>query len=98
VSKKIIFKYDLPLQILDENDALSVSMPRGAKVLHVAEQTGRLCAWALVDPAQKAVSPVRFAVHGTGHPFDHSGDYVGTALLLGGRLVLHVFLLKGAAL
>ena len=42
MSKKIIFKYDLPLQILDENDALSVSMPRGAKVLHVAEQTGRL--------------------------------------------------------
>ena len=97
MTEKVIYKYVLHLPNLDENDTLSIDMPRGAKSLHVAEQAGQLCLWALVNPAEKAAVPVRLAVHGTGHLFNHSGDHLGTALLQGGRLVFHVFLLKGAA-
>ena len=94
MSKKTVYKYAIHLPNLDENDTLSINMPRGAKALHVAEQDGQLCLWALVDPAQKVTVPVRLAVHGTGHLFDHSGAFLGTGLLKGGRLVLHVFCLK----
>jgi hypothetical protein len=91
---KVVYKYVLHLPSLDKNDTLTLDMPRGAKSLHVAEQSGHLCLWALVNPAEKTQVPVRLAVHGTGHAFDHAGVHLGSGLLQGGRLVLHVFLLK----
>lgn len=44
------------------------------------------------DPQSKMVERV-FRIHGTGHAVDYTPTllYVGTAMLMSGRLVLHVF-------
>ena len=72
---------------------MSVSMPRGAEVLHAAGQGDGLFVWALCDPDRPTESRY-FDVYGTGHPCpdpDHLGRYVGTAHLDDGALVFHVF-------
>lgn len=68
-----------------------VIMPIGAKPLHVGEQFGSLVLWALCDD-QADQEPRLFEIVGTGHPLpDYPLDFIGTALLMGGTLVLHVF-------
>lgn len=68
-----------------------VQMPRGARVLHVAEQRGDVCVWAEVDPSMP-LEPRRFVVAGTGHPLPaYRGPFLGTVLLAGGALVYHVW-------
>lgn len=68
-----------------------VRMPEGAEVLHVAEQHGQVCLWALVDPAAMPMDR-RFVIVGTGHPLpEHRGRFIGTVLLAGGGLVFHVW-------
>jgi len=66
-----------------------VRMPEGSEVLHVAEQRGQVCLWALVDPGARLVDR-RFVIAGTGHPLPpHCGRFIGTVLLSGGALVFH---------
>lgn len=81
-----IWKYEL--EITDEQ---TVEMPRGAKVLSVANQGGKLCLWAEVDPSERIV--VRhFLVIGTGHQITEDFDlrkFVGTVLME--PFVWHVF-------
>lgn len=82
-----IWKFPLPV-----GDTVTVKMPRGARVLHVAVQ-GRAeqpTIWAVVDPGEPMFERA-FAVRGTGHDLGVVGDYVGTFMLLGGTLVFHVF-------
>lgn len=68
-----------------------VRMPEGAEVLHVAEQRGQVCLWALVEPTARQVDR-RFVIAGTGHPLPaHRGRFVGTVLISGGALVFHVW-------
>ena len=69
-----------------------VSIPQGAKLLHVAEQHGELCLWAHVDPSQ-SVEDRGIAIIGTGHNAPDPGqmDHVGSVLMHGGALVFHVF-------
>lgn len=77
-----IFKFRL------EHLAEEVQMPVGAQILHVHDQDGGPCIWALVDPdAKKEVR--RFFIVGTGHKFDPRWQYIGTAHC--GGLVWHVF-------
>lgn len=72
-------------------DLQRIEMPAGAQILHVAEQHGELCMWALVDPDEPPVAH-RFTVIGTGHIApSRPAAYVGSALMLGGSLVWHVF-------
>lgn len=75
--------------VLAIRDVVLLALPAGAKPLHVAEQAGQLCLWALVDPDKKLTKRT-FRVVGTGQSAPAKG-YVGTALLHGGSLVLHVF-------
>ena len=83
---KRVYKYEVPI-----NDRCAIMMPVGARLLHLAEQDGAPCLWALVDP----VAPVEarhFRLAGTGHDVDcHILAYVGTVLLRGGALVFHLF-------
>lgn len=81
---KTIWKYEL-------EPSTTLEMPVGAKILHVHEQNDVMCLWALVDT--EAPLEVRtFSVYGTGHPMhNHPMEYIGTAHLSGGSLVLHVF-------
>lgn len=75
------------------NDLTDVEMPDGAKILHVNDQYGVLCIWALVDPQQK--KEIRqFRLAGTGHPISMPADkliHVGSYLTAGGQLVFHLF-------
>jgi hypothetical protein len=84
---RTIWKYTLPI-----DDIVTVSMPRGAQVLSVAEQDGQVCVWALVHSLQ-APDPVLFRICGTGHPVGNcvgAGDFIGSVVMPNG-LVWHVF-------
>ncbi len=58
---KTIHKY--PLQA---TSAQFVEMPAGAESIHVANQHGRPCLWAIVDPSAPQVAHEVF-IAGTGH-------------------------------
>ena len=84
---KTIWKFAIPL-----GDLVSIAMPRGAKIIHVANQFGMPTIWALVDPAEPWVTrEFRFA--GTGHLIHdhHLGKHAGSFFMEGGSLVLHIF-------
>ena len=80
----VIYKY--PVDLTDDQQ---ISMPVGAQVLTLQMQDRKPTIWALVNPdAPKEIR--RFALFGTGHPFDPSGlTYVGTFQTRG--LVFHLF-------
>jgi hypothetical protein len=80
----VIYKY--PLKLVDEQ---TVEMPNSATLLHVAEQNGQLCLWAMVDPRREVVG-VPIVIVGTGNPMGNVGKYLGTVQM--GRFVWHVFL------
>lgn len=67
-----------------------VEMPTGAKLLHVAEQHGQLCTWAEVDP-DAPTEIRRFALVGTGHNVPENVTFVGTILMMGGGILIHVY-------
>ena len=79
-----IWKYEFAIA-----DGLQTKeMPRAAEIVHVSEQGGLLCVWALVVP-QRAWEKRNFTVHGTGHPIDPDSVYRGTAHI--GAFVWHLF-------
>ena len=81
-----VYKYALDLM-----GDQPVAMPRGARVLHVDVQGDQVCLWALVDPTAPVESR-HFSVVPTGARLLRSdATYIGTVLLDGGALVLHVF-------
>ena len=86
---KIVYKYALyPI-----TDYITILLPTGAHVLHVAEQNGQPHLWALVDPNAEPEERT-FRIAGTGHKITAHPelfDYVGTFQMLGGSLVFHVF-------
>lgn len=86
--KRAVWKFSL--DEINADGEVVVSMPLGAEVLTAREQADTLCVWARVDPDEKRVVKRRFTVCGTGHPAPFT-DYLGTGMLFGGTLVLHVF-------
>jgi hypothetical protein len=84
-SKAAIWKFEL------RPDLSEVTMPRGARPLHVACQGDAFMLWAQVDP-DAPTAPRWFRVVGTGHPFDEDTvkAYVGTVHYPVGGLIFHV--------
>ena len=82
---KTIWKATLPLSPTQD-----ISIPAGAKFLSVAGQGDALCAWFLCDSKAPQVNR-QIRIVGTGHEVPHDGVYLGTALLMDGQLVLHLF-------
>lgn len=85
---KTIWKYVLiPEQ-------LTVSIPEGATILTAREQGDDICIWAEVY-TENPLETRTFEIFGTGHdiPVGIMIDrkYIGTAVLLGGRYVFHVY-------
>lgn len=84
--KSTIWKF--PLRAVDEQ---TIGVPRGGQILSVAVQRGTIVVYALVDPKAPFENRV-VRIHGTGHSCDLDGfRFVGTALLVDGDLVFHVF-------
>lgn len=72
-------------------NVLFYSMPEGAKILTAKEQNDEVCVWAEVDP-DKPVEMRKIMVYGTGHSVPpEPQEYIGTAHLMNGSLVLHVY-------
>ena len=80
-----IYKYPLEMTATQ-----IIRMPCGTEILHVAEQHGMLCLWAVVDPAAELRDYV-IQIVGNGHPFQRNNkQHLGTVLM--GEFVWHVFL------
>lgn len=84
---KRVFKYPFDVQ-----DDVSITMPKGARILTVAAQYDRPCVWAEVNP-DASPETRQFRLSGTGHALgnDEGLPYVGTFQLYGGMLVFHLF-------
>ena len=68
-----------------------VTMPPGAKLLHVGEQRGRPTLWAACDPTKYATVTRMVSVIMTGEAEPEDSKYVGTVILANGDLVVHVY-------
>jgi hypothetical protein len=86
---RTVFKYELDLSKLNEG-AFPLELPAHAEVLSVGVQFGRLVLYARVEPTLRLVPRNVFLV-GTGYEAPEMGQFVGTLLLQGGSLVVHVF-------
>lgn len=84
---KTIHKITLKL-----TDAQEVDLPFGAEMLFAREQHEQLCVWYRCNPTEPKQTR-KILICGTGHPAPTAGDsnYIGTGMLQGGMLVLHVF-------
>ncbi len=84
---KKIWKYTLPV-----SDYPVISMPKGARVLSVDVQHGKVQVWALVDP-EAPTELHRFMMVGTGHCLTEkcveSMRFIGTVQM--GDFVWHIF-------
>lgn len=89
---KTVYKY--PIRI---DDHILVEMPKGAKVLHAAEQFGRLCLWAEIDTEEERVDERHFRIAGTGHNLEtktikaETLEFVSTVVMHEGERVIHVY-------
>ena len=87
---RTIWKFDRPLSSLD--DVIHIEMPRGAKVLSVGNQNGKLAIWAEVDTDYSHRTETRrFRVAGTGHPLNETCRFIGTVQFESGSLVFHIY-------
>lgn len=78
--------WKFPLRIIDVQ---VIQMPSGAKILAAANQSGVLCIWAKVNPAN--ASELRtIEIVGTGIPVDdYQRQFIGTVVIE--PFVWHVF-------
>lgn len=75
--------------VLELKPLQSARLPVDAEILHVREQQEKLCMWYRCDPDARMANR-NIAICGTGHEAPE-GRYLGTGILQGGSLVLHVF-------
>ena len=83
---KTIFKYALPIA-----DIQILKLPLHSRFLHVGEQHGNVCLWALVNDQEKETTSHIIRMIGTGHPIPSHLVYLGTVLTRSGVLVWHLF-------
>lgn len=83
---KVVWKTQFALP----NNMLIVEAPHDAVFLTAREQYGLVCVWFLCDPAKPTIK-FKLLLTGTGQTVPDDGRYVGTAVLEGGSLILHVW-------
>lgn len=85
-----IYKFEL-----EQTSKQKKLMPNGFRILHIAEQDGVICLWAMVDNSIP-METVSFEIHGTGHEIipDANKRYVGTIIMQSTGLVWHVFVMQ----
>lgn len=89
---KRIYKYDLAL-----TERQGLVLPKGAKIVHVANQREVITIWAEVDPDYRETDRHGITIVGTGHAApepDEDGTpiHIGTVLMAGGDFVWHVYI------
>lgn len=90
----VIWKTELFLHKIDEDDTITVDLPVFSKILHIGSQHEQTCVWFQCDPknADKKET-VKIIVKGTGHEFEtlSVGEHLGTLVMRDDFLVLHFF-------
>lgn len=92
-----IWKYDIPFK----NGKIRVAMPKGAHILKFdwqgIDSVENLKIWVIVDSEQPYADRY-FRIYGTGSEIDveklnveNGKAYIGSAILMSGRLVYHLF-------
>lgn len=89
---RTIFKWPLPLQ----DQVVIYPFPRGAKIVHVAEQKGSsgksIYLWAEFDMGGENIRQVFYLV-GTGQSVPTTtAVHVGTTVILDDQVVVHVYM------
>lgn len=94
-----VWKFPIPLFDAD-GETVAVTMPVGARVLHLGLQQGRPCLWAEVDPENDVVART-IQIVATGYSdVPEIGIYLGTLQMRparGGEIVFHFYLLPDPA-
>lgn len=84
-----IYKYPLP-----KSETFTINVPKGGRILHIDVQFGHPEMWILIDP-EASFEDREFFIAMTGQEIPEArhrnSEYVGTFLLSGGDLVLHLF-------
>lgn len=82
--------YKFPLSAADFQE---LELPTGSRILSVAMQEDKICAWVLLDLNEPERKCYRIAIHGTGHHIQDASNYrfIGTIHATQVKLVLHVF-------
>lgn len=80
----VIWKYEC------QPGRFTLDLPIGAEVLSVAAQHNTVQLWATVNP-EHPTEPRLFESVCTGGPAPYGWRFLGTALLMGGLLVFHIF-------
>lgn len=76
---------------LEEVLAQTVELPRGAQILKVSTQQGKLRLWAVCDETAP-LEPRSMAIYATGETVpDDPGQFLDTLFVNQGRIVCHVF-------
>ena len=85
-----IYKYILRME---ETQLLEV--PRGSKILSVAEQRNKIAIYALVDIKQKRFDYYKFFIKPTGQDVNvNDCEFLGTVKMYEGDLMFHIFYKK----
>lgn len=85
---KRVYKY--PIRIEDRQ---VVGFHKGAEILSVQVQEGKLCLYALVDISVVEIEFVPICIYGTDHNIENADNlkFIGSIQMYDGELVLHVF-------
>ena len=82
-----VWKFPIPVK-----DEFALEMPRDAELLFVAAQGEQGFLWARVITDDRVSGVMRhFRLRGTGHEVDLDCAHVGSFMLRGGAIVLHLF-------
>lgn len=87
--KQAVYKYQI--KITDYQD---VTLHKGAKILCIKNQTGKICIWALVNPDETEQETIKLRCAGTGHLIEEDVEYIDTVFVYNGDLVFHFFKIK----
>ena len=90
-----IYKYEL-----SGDTPQTILLPISSTVLSVVEQNEKIVMYALVDNETQGKMQAKILLLGTGQTFDNTLDgytFLNTVNLLGGSLMLHVFVEKGGS-
>lgn len=83
-----IWKYHLAI-----TDVQSLALPKGARIIFIAEQIGQVNCWAWVPDPNAEKKTVLIGCSGTGGPAPDFTDatHLGSVVTEGGRFVWHFF-------
>lgn len=79
---RAVWKFPIDVSTVGGTVSPEITMPAGAKIVHVAQQRvgDVVTLWAEVNPDARVRETRYFAIIGTGHPIPDGYEHVGTWL------------------